>query len=99
MPTTVGPVSGMAGPFVSSFYTTDRPARQNSSSGCVKRAHVVLHPRGDEVRIVAHWEVVAAAHGELVQGREQSLPSRLKAQRVVELTENRQQRPVGQRSA
>jgi hypothetical protein len=34
-----------------------------SSSGEAKRAHVVGDPGGDEIRVVAHREVVAAAHG------------------------------------
>jgi hypothetical protein len=80
-------------------YTTDRRLTRISASGQPKRAHVVFHAGGDEIGVVAHREVVAAAHGELVRGREQGRPPRLKSQRVVELAKDRQQRPVRQGSA
>ena len=55
-----------------------------------------LQLRSDQLRVVTHREVVAARHLHLAHIGVQRPPSPLEPQRVVELTEDRQQRPIGQ---
>jgi len=55
-----------------------------------------LQLRSDQLRVVTHREVVAARHLHLAHIGAQRPPSPLEPQRVVELTEDRLQRPIGQ---